>query len=183
MLACAGWLAGRGPLLSETTTAVARPRSLLDRPLAAVTLPLLAAVILGGAWLQWRPLHSAQQLNAAESTTNGNQAVADARGALSSDPFSIFPRFLLSSVYASSHDPRLAHSELLRATQRQPQNPLTWETLGQYDLSAHRYHEAETAAKRILALDHTDDDAHFAAISLRIKAAEGAAAGGTVKHG
>ena len=62
VLLCAGWLAGRGPLAHPVGWL--RPRgTLLDRPGAAAAAAAVVIVALAGAWLQWQPQHSADEVD------------------------------------------------------------------------------------------------------------------------
>jgi hypothetical protein len=171
VLVCAGWLAGRGPLLAPArvpATESNRP-GLLDRlaarPAAAATVVLLlvAAVLIG--WMQWRPLHSAQQLTRSEIATNTARAFPLARSATSSDPLSIAPYPWLCSLDMDIHDSSAARAELVRARNLQPQNPVTSLNLGLFDFHHRRIALALPEFQRALDLDLTLDTTRTTAIS------------------
>jgi hypothetical protein len=155
-LLCAGWLAGRGPVTGRVGTAKPR-RPLSARPGAAFAITILVALALLGGWVIWQPLRSANQLTAAENATTNPQAFAAARAAIHSDPVAYTPLFVLSGLYQGIKDPRAARAELVRATGVQPQNPVTWFTLGSFDLQTSAWRPALTEMNRVLALDHTPD--------------------------
>ena len=169
VLLCAGWLAGRGPLAAP----VGRPgsrRSLLDRPGAAALAAGVAVIALAGAWMQWLPQHSADQLNAALDANSNTQALADAHAAASSDPLSYEPHFLLAQLYRSINDDAAARAELVRATQIQPQNPATWLQLGTLQLQTGDLRQAIVSMNRVGSLDRTPDSAVRTAVSVKNQA-------------
>lgn len=155
-LVCAGWLAGRGPLLSPVGRVRAR-RALLDRPGAGALIALVTAVALIGGWVLWQPLRSAQDLTDAQNARANGVAFSDARAAAGADPFSIEPLLQLSTLYQGVHDRAAARRELVQATQLQPDNADSWIALAQYDLQTGRFGAAVREADRVLALDHTVD--------------------------
>ncbi len=154
VLVCAGWLSGRGPLAAPVGRLRDRP-SILQRPGAGLTVTALAALALLGAWVMWQPLRSVQQTSAATTARSNPQAFADARAAASSDPLAYEPLFVLSALYERIGEPAAARSELVRGTQLQPQNPVTWEQLASFDLSAGRPRQALDALNRAATLDPT----------------------------
>jgi hypothetical protein len=150
VLLCAGWLAGRGPLAAHVGRR--RPRvSVLDRPGAGAVIAGLAAVALIGAWLMWQPLRSAQALTDAEN--DSNTAFAHAQSAADRDPLSIEPRYLLAQLYQGAGQDARARAEWVKITQIQPENPLAWELLGQFDFNKGRLQAAIADFQRMLALD------------------------------
>jgi len=162
-LICAGWLAGRGPLANPVGRLRER-RPILQRPAAGATVTALVAVALLGAWVMWQPLRSTDADAAATVATSNPQAFDDARSAASSDPLSYEPLFLLSALYQRIGDNAAARAQLVRATRRQPQNPVTWEQLGSFDLQIGDPRQALSALTRGAALDHasTTDGAEIA---------------------
>ena len=135
-LVCAGWLAGRGPLGAPVGRLEHR-RTLTGSPAVGAALVALAAGTLLAAWAIWQPLRSDDAQAAAITAlthSNARQALDDARTAASRNPLSIDPLFLLSEIYTATGDPNAAHAELVQATTLQPDNALTWETLGEYDV-------------------------------------------------
>ena len=135
-LVCAGWLAGRGPLEAPVGR-LRRRRTLTGSPAVGAAVVALAAAALLGAWAIWQPLRSDNAQSAAiTALTHGNarQALADAQTAASRNPLSVDPLFLLSEIYTATGNQSAAHDELVQATALQPDNALTWETLGEYDV-------------------------------------------------
>lgn len=155
-LLCAGWLAGRGPLLAPIGRGTALGR-LRDRPGTGAAITLLAAVALICAWLMWLPLRSAQDLSAAQSAASTSAAFTDGRAAASADPLAVPPLVQLSALYQSVSDESAGRAELTHATQVQPDDPDPWQWLAQFDLHRGAIRAARFDADRVLALDHTQD--------------------------
>lgn len=158
VLLCAGWLAGRGPLAAPVGWLRSR-RSLLDRPGAVAIAAAVAVIALAGAWMQWLPQRSVNQINAALDAKSNTQAFAEARAAASSDPLSYEPHFLLAQLYRSVNDDAAAQAELVRATQIQPQNPITWLQLGNLQSQTGDLRQAIASMSRVGSLDRTPDSA------------------------
>jgi O-Antigen ligase len=159
-LACAGWLAGRGPL-SARPARLTRPRRLSANPAAVIALVSTVIVTLVGIWVVVQPLRSSDAYSAAEVAAyqgNGAAALTDARSAAAEDPVSVDPLFLLAVIYDHMGDRTSARDELLQATARQPANAATWQELGCYDF-AHRDSRAQVDFRRMLALEPTDGPA------------------------
>lgn len=156
VLLCAGWLAGRGPLAAPMGW-LRSPRSLLERPGAVAIAATVAGVALAGAWMQWQPQRSANEVvDSVES--NGNAAAfAHARTSVASDPLAVEPRFLLASLYQSVDEVRAARAQLRHAVRSQPENPATWAQLGGMELQAGELQQALAALQHVVALDHTSD--------------------------
>jgi hypothetical protein len=139
-LLCAGWLAGRGPLLDR---GVRGP--MLAGPAAIAAGSLVAALALVCGWMIWQPLRSADADQAsltALSSGHTDAAVRDARTAIARNPLSAEPLWDLATIYASSGHTGRAHGTLVRAVRLQPSNPATWLQLGEFDLSSNRPREA-----------------------------------------
>ncbi len=154
-LACAGWLAGRGPLSAPVGRAEAR-RGLLASPGAAAGAIGIAAATLVAAWFVWQPLHSANEFGAAISAMSRGEsatALADAQSAAAADPVSVDPLIELSEIYLARGNPTAARQELVKATALQPSNPQTWQALGQFDLSQH---QADLAVLELQAAQQLD---------------------------
>ena len=158
VLLCAGWLAGRGPLAAPVGWLRSRG-SLLDRPGAVAIAAAVAVIALAGAWMQWLPQRSVNQINAALDAKSNTQAFADARAAASSDPLSYEPHFLLAQLYRSVNDDAAAQAELVRATQIQSQNPITWLQLGNLQSQTGDLRQAIASMSRVGSLDRTPDSA------------------------
>jgi O-antigen ligase/Flp pilus assembly protein TadD len=146
-LFCAGWLAGRGPLMAG---APAAPSSAVEGGPRRLRLPYLGdvdplrvgiavAVVVGAlfaAWAQWQPQRSADasQEALALSARNPPAARSAARAAVAYDPVSAEALFTLSTIQQHAGQSALARATLVRAVHLQPSNPQTWQTLGEYDL-------------------------------------------------
>ena len=179
VLLCAGWLAGRGPLVRAVAPAdrsadagAAGPGSadgwfdrLAARPAVAVTIVLLLAGTLAIGWLQWRPLRAAQQLSRSESANTTAAAFSAARAAASSDPLLIEPHTRLASLYLQLGDRTSARSELVQATDLQPQNPSTWFNLANFDSLHGNLARSVLEYYQTIELDHTPDPTRYAAIA------------------
>ena len=170
VLLCAGWLAGRGPLVAAGAVDGLEPaarrkpgRTLLDRPGAAAAATGLAALALLGAWFQWQPLRSDNQVNDALNAGSSTRVFSAAQAAANSDPLSLAPHDLLSSLYLQLHDTAQARAQLARATQLQPQNPQTWSALGGFDLTHGDPARAIPSLYRVLALDQVPDTTRVSA--------------------
>jgi hypothetical protein len=154
-LACAGWLAGRGPVAEPVGLVPAR-RRLLDVPgRAAAVVAVVAAAALAG-WIVWQPLRSANSDAAAATAMLGGNpaaAIADARTAAASDPVAVDPLWELAAFYAALGNLPAAHHELTHATSVQPSNPATWEQLAAFDVQHGRAEEALSALHNALRLD------------------------------
>jgi hypothetical protein len=152
-LFCAGWLAGRGPLVAEAVpetgtgrtaaaTAPDSPRRLRLPYLGDVDplrMGIAVAVVVGAllaAWAQWQPQRSADasQEALALSARNPLAARSAARAAVAYDPVSAEALFTLSTIQQHAGQSALARATLVRAVHLQPSNPQTWQTLGEYDL-------------------------------------------------
>ena len=186
VLIAAGWVAGRGPLIAPARSAPepapSPRRSLLDRPAAAAAVLVIAAIGLLGAWFQWQPLRSAQQLTRAENATT----VAGIRGAALSadhlDPLSLAPLTILAALDAATHQPAEQRDELVAATRRQPDNWSTWQALGINDYNARRYQDAINDLQHVVELDISPDFTHNQAAQL-IERSQGALAAAASKQG
>jgi hypothetical protein len=154
-LACAGWLAGRGPLAEPIGTAPQR-RSLYRSPGAGIGVASIAAITILLIWVIVQPLRSSDAYaSALSAAARGDSAAAltAARDAAASDPLSVDPDFLLSRIYAGLGNSVAARGELTDAVSLQPGNPASWQQLGEYDLSQHRPRPALSELHRALVLD------------------------------
>ncbi len=159
-LLCAGWLAGRGPLLASSDagihTFVGLAGSDLDKTVVTgkgdrshrrgrtpsqARVALAAAAIVAAvlaAWSQWQPVRAEEARQSAESLLDGNRlpaAEAAAESAVSRDPLSAVSLFTLASVQQAAGHPAIARGTLAKAVKLQPSNPQTWLVLGRYDLA------------------------------------------------
>jgi Tfp pilus assembly protein PilF len=155
-LACAGWLAGRGPL-SEPVGRGA-PKRLTRAPASAGIVAAIVAIAIAAAWVVWQPLRSS---NADASAVNEllagrtDAALADAQTAVSADPVSAAALWELSEIHVATGDLTAARSDLVRATDRQPSNSETWQRLGEFDLRYDRPGLAVAELDRAIGLDLT----------------------------
>ena len=168
-LVCAGWLAGRGPLGSPVGR-LQRRRTLTGSPAVGAAIVALAACALLGAWAIWQPLRSENAQSAAiDALSRGNaqQALSDARTAASRNPLSVDPLFLTSEVYTAIGNPAAAHDELVQAVRLQPDNALTWETLGEYDVQHNQPLRALPVLQSAARLDQGSRRIHRELIEVR----------------
>jgi hypothetical protein len=159
-LACAGWLAGRGPLGSPVGR-LAQPRRVTRAPAVAAGAMTVLVLAIAAVWVVVQPLRSSDSYSSAVTAGvagNGSVAFSDARRAAAEDPVSVDPLFLLSQLYNALGDAGSARRELVQATSRQPSNPATWQELGCYDFA---HHHPSTAAdfRRLLVLEPADTQA------------------------
>ncbi len=144
-LFCAGWLAGRGPLVGTagvdfpTEDALQRPSLPSLREVGPLRLGIAAAVVIAAllaAWAQWQPQRSADasQEALALSARDPAAARAAAQNAVDYDPVSAEALFTLSTIQQHAGESALARATLVRAVHLQPSNPQTWKALGEYDL-------------------------------------------------
>jgi tetratricopeptide (TPR) repeat protein len=139
-LLCAGWLAGRGELLTTAgaTTSSRAPRRAISRVRIAIAGAVIVAALLA-MFSQWQPQRSedaAQQADALLGAHNPRAASAAANTAIARDPLSVEALFTLANVQQASGQPALARATLERAVRLQPSNPQTWLALGRYDLTS-----------------------------------------------
>jgi hypothetical protein len=147
-LLCAGWLAGRGPLMrtAGVDRLAAGRRSVRGRAggssfneIGPLRLGFAAAAVIAAllaAWSQWQPQRSADasQEALALSATNPSAARTAAQNAIDYDPVSAEALFTLSTIQQHAGQSALARTTLVRAVHLQPSNPQTWKALGEYDL-------------------------------------------------
>jgi hypothetical protein len=143
-LICAGWLAGRGPLLAggERAAASSRQWRLAPRraPVGRLRVALAAAGVIAAllaAWAQWQPKRANELSNRAldELTSNPPGALADAQSAVSHDPVSADALFTLAEVQSTGGHALEASATLQKAVRLQPSNPETWLALARFDLA------------------------------------------------
>ena len=149
-LACAGWLAGRGPLQAagagaegaegaQTSLRELRELVLAPRP-GSVRIAIAAAALVAAllaAWMQWQPLRSEEAGEAAFAHLAAGDragALAAAHSAVSRDPLSAEALIALADVQAAASEKAAARATLRKAVRLQPSNPQTWLALGRFDL-------------------------------------------------
>ncbi|HEY4809432.1 MAG TPA: O-antigen ligase family protein, partial [Solirubrobacteraceae bacterium] len=161
-LLCAGWLAGRGPLHTSSSTAgsqraagaiagrsrasstavrvssTARGRAVQPSAVRVLLATAVIVAVLLAAWSEWQPQRSEDARQEAETQLEAHDqpaALAAANSAVSRDPLSTEALFTLASVQQVSGQPALARATLAHAVRLQPSNPQTWLVLGRYDLT------------------------------------------------
>lgn len=157
-LACAGWLAGRGPL-SRPIEPGQRRQALLRSPATVAMLVAIAVLTVGSLWGIAQPLRSADAYSAAvtaASRGDAGEALTDARRAAAENPVSVDPLFLLSQLESAVRESAAARAPLVDAVSRQPLNPRTWEQLGCFDLAQHRTRPALRELRRGMVLNPYD---------------------------
>jgi hypothetical protein len=160
-LVCAGWLAGRGPLLPEPVAGrgnlVARMRSGLRDPVRAGMAGAALLVALIAAWATWQPLRSQNAQDdalAALERKDTKAARADAQAAQDRNPLAVEPLFVRAVVEQQAGDQAAARRALEDAVKLQPTNSEPWLRLANYDLNvAHDPAQAEAALGPALYLD------------------------------
>jgi O-antigen ligase len=160
-LLCAGWLAGRGPLLPEPTASsgalVDQMRAgLRSRPRAALAG---AALLVGliAAWATWQPLraqNSSDDALAALERKDVKAARADAQAAEDRNPLAVEPLFVRSVVEQQAGDTAAARRALEDAVKLQPTNSEPWLRLANFALNVeHDAAQAKAALGPALYLD------------------------------
>src|SRR4051812_48838744 len=133
-LVCAGWLAGRGPLLPEPVPA--RAGSLIERVRSGLHVPQRAAlaaaaliVAVVATWAVWQPLRSQSAMDAALAALEKkdiNAARADAQAAQDRNPLAVEPLFVRAVVEQQAGDQAAVKGALEDAVKLQPPNPEPW---------------------------------------------------------
>jgi hypothetical protein len=160
-LLCAGWLAGRGPLLPEP---VAGGGSMVDRMRAGLRIPrragLAAAalvVALIAAWATLQPLRSQNAMDdalAALERKDISAARADAQAAQDRNPLAVEPLFVKSVVEQQAGNRVGARLALEDAVKLQPTNSEPWLRLAAFELTVeHDPAKAKAALGPALYLD------------------------------
>jgi tetratricopeptide (TPR) repeat protein len=144
-LACAGWVAGRGPV----AVAAVPPDGFLHRARAGLRDPwrvgvavLVLAVAATAAWAAYQPLRSVnignQALAALDDAGKDPRAYTRARAltekARSANPLSVEPLFERYVVETLAGRKDVARQVLEEAVRLQPANPATWLSLTRFAL-------------------------------------------------
>jgi O-antigen ligase len=141
-LLCAGWVAGRGPVLEGGGPGVpswperAAVRRGDPRLAAAVAV---AVVALASAWATYQPLRSVHAGDDALAELEAGRIAAARRAALDAhdiNPVSIEPLFDLSVIEAQAGHPMAARAALDKAATLQPSNADPWLRLAELDFAA-----------------------------------------------
>lgn len=131
VLACAGYVAGRGPL------GVPGPER--ARPVSArlLTGTLVAAIALAGAWAIWQPLRAERAGEAALAALGAGRpadAAVQAEAARARNPLALRPLFDLAAIHDAAGRRDRAQRALEEAVRLQPANPESWSQLASYQL-------------------------------------------------
>lgn len=142
-LLCAGWVAGRGPLIEppaapELLAARVRVGARSPWRIAAVTL-LLTTVGLT-AWSVWRPYAADQQVEVAQAEARPLPAAAaaalrDAQDAERLNPLSVQPLYAQAYAHVLAGRKAQAREALVDAVLLQPGNPDPWIQLSDFTLN------------------------------------------------
>src|SRR3954447_21307281 len=160
-LLCAGWLAGRGPLLPEPTATsgafVEELRAgLRSRPRAALAAGALLVGLIA-AWATWQPLRAQDSSDAALAALERKDikaARADAQAAEDRNPLAVEPLFVRSVVEQQAGDTAAARRALEDAVKLQPTNSEPWLRLAGFALNVdHDVAQAKAALGPALYLD------------------------------
>jgi hypothetical protein len=141
--ACAGWLAGRGPLAAALGSAP--PRSAARLLAAAGVL----AVAVAGAWSMLGPARAERSSeDALTALARGDVAAARAAAlrADGQDPLSPEPLWTFATVEAAAGRPAVAASAVRRALDRTPEDVRAWTELARFELDVRNRPEAALAA-------------------------------------
>jgi hypothetical protein len=152
-LLCAGWLAGRGPLVAATPER-GRPLAITERRVLAA-LVLVAALL--AAWSEWQPQRSEEARQQALATLERDPyqpraALPAAEDAVSRDPLSVEALFALATVQEVSGQTHRARATFERAVRLQPSNPQTWMMLGRFQVAS----DPAAAVKELQAAIYLD---------------------------
>jgi hypothetical protein len=131
----AGYVAGRGPFAEPRG---GRVPGTPWRVRLAIAAALVAGALLA-AWTIWQPLRSNQAADAAlGALSRGNVAAAyvNVTKARHRNPLAVEPLFDQATIEDSVGRRRAAERLLQQAVRLQPGNALTWQRLGEYELSA-----------------------------------------------
>jgi hypothetical protein len=159
-LACAGWLAGRGPLTAPVGRARQR-RQLTRSPGAGMASVAIVAILIAAGWGVLEPLRSADADAAAiRALARGDSSAAltDVRRARAANPLALEPLYDSSAIHLARGELSAAREELLDAVSLEPQNPSPWQTLGDFDLGQRKAKLALGEFERAEQLDPQSAD-------------------------
>jgi hypothetical protein len=175
-LLCAGWLAGRGPLLAPLGVRSAAPlpggaggaggtlAAARERPAPRSALPVfgaigavaVAALATAAAWTTWQPERSVTSTDAALVAVEGNRladARADVQRARDADPLSLTPLFTGATVEVAAGNVARARGLHEAAVRQAPSSPEPWLQLAQFELDQNNPRGALRALGPTLYLD------------------------------
>jgi tetratricopeptide (TPR) repeat protein len=139
-LVAAGFLAGRGPLRAPGAylqPSADRIRSGFRSPLRVAAAAGAIALVLVAAWAVYGPQRSAnagQDALALLDRGNVDAARQKALQARDENPLSVDPLFELSVVEQKAGQKAAAREALERAVRLQPENPVPWLRLAEFEL-------------------------------------------------
>jgi hypothetical protein len=139
---CAGWLAGRGPLVAAEGRPVRGPwratlRETVHNPVQVAAALGLVVLVVAAVWTTWQPQRSVNATDAALEAVEANrlpEARADVSRARSADPLSTTPRYVAATIDQVSGDAAGARRLYQQAVRMQPSDPETWLRLAQFEL-------------------------------------------------
>jgi predicted Zn-dependent protease len=169
-LLCAGWLAGRGPLVARPARRSAAALAATgDAPAPAAAgappaLPVLgiagalavAALATAAAWTTWQPERAVTETDAALVAVEGNRiddARADVRDGRAADPLSLTPLFTAATVEVAAGNVAEARRLHEAAVRQAPSSPEPWLQLAQFELDQNDPRAALRALGPALYLD------------------------------
>jgi hypothetical protein len=171
-LLCAGWLAGRGPLVAPPAlrravplpSAEGDPDRESDRPARGNALPVfgligavaVAALASAAAWTTWQPERSVTATDAALVAVEGNrlgEARARVRDGRAADPLSLTPLFTAATVEVAAGNVAGARRLHEAAVREAPSSPEPWLQLAQFELDQNDPRAALRALGPALYLD------------------------------
>jgi O-antigen ligase/polysaccharide polymerase Wzy-like membrane protein/tetratricopeptide repeat protein len=137
---CAGWVAGRGPLVDPLEP---RPelreslRALRAAPWRVAGALAIAALTAVAVWTTWQPQRSVDGTDAALEAVEANKipvARADVRTARARDPLSTTPLYVGATVEQAAGNLAGARRLYSEAVHMQPSSGETWLRLAQFEL-------------------------------------------------
>jgi hypothetical protein len=139
-LLCAGWVAGRGPLLDPLAPRPglrASARALRGAPWRVAGALALAVLTGVAVWTTWQPQRSVDATDAALQAVEANQlpvARADVRRARDRDPLSTTPLYVGATVEQAAGNFAGARRLYAEAVRMQPASGETWLRFAQFEL-------------------------------------------------
>jgi tetratricopeptide (TPR) repeat protein len=158
-LLCAGWLAGRGPVVDPV--APGRPwreslRSLVRAPAVAAGAVAFVVLTATAVWATWQPQRSVNATDAALEAVEANrlpEARADVQRARDVDPLSTTPLYVGATVELAAGNAPGARRLYEEAVRMQPSTSETWLRLAQFELNQGDARAALRAVGPALFLD------------------------------
>jgi tetratricopeptide (TPR) repeat protein len=140
-LLCAGWLAGRGPLVEPAGRERAwreSLRSVTRSPASIAGIVAVLALTAVAVWTTWQPQRSVRATDAALESVEANRlpaARADVRRARDADPLSTTPLYVGATVELAARNVPGARRLYQEAVHMQPSSSETWLRLAQFELA------------------------------------------------